>query len=324
MKIPFPVKLRILTLIFFISLSGCSLNTLFEPLSGQSEVINQQETPAWTFPSPHQSEKKLTFLAVGDAGTGEEPQKVVAAGMSRVASARSAQFVLYLGDNFYETGVSSAADPLWKTAFEDIYTQPSLQIPFYAVLGNHDYYGNEEAELEYALTHPRWKMPSRYYTFSAGISPGDSVQFFALDTEMQLDEKSDEAKNQLIWLDAELKKSKALWKVVFGHHPVRSNGDHGDTGELVALLKPILEKNKVTVYFCGHDHHLELIKPENGVPYVVTGAGGRHRDVTWRKNTKFATTNYGFVSAEVTASQFLLVFHGRFGNAIYAEVIGKR
>lgn len=317
-------KFLFLFSLILIIFSSCSPASLFDSPSGKSEVIDQQATPEWTFPDPPASGKKITFLAVGDAGTGEEAQKMVASGMAQTAEKRKAGFVLYLGDNFYETGVSSVSDTLWTTAFESIYKQSSLQIPFYAVLGNHDYYGNEEAELEYALSHDRWKMPARYYSFSAGISPGDSIDFFALDTEMLLDETSEEAKAQLIWLDAELKNSTAIWKVVFGHHPVRSNGDHGDTGELVALLKPILEANNVTAYFCGHDHHLELIKPENGVHYIVSGAGGKRRDVTWRKNTKFASTNFGFVSVEASATYFAVAFHARFGNVIYNEVIGKK
>ncbi|MBN8705554.1 MAG: metallophosphoesterase [Bacteroidetes bacterium] len=310
--------------LILITFSSCSPASLFDSPSGKSEVIDQQPTPEWTFPNPPASEKRITFLAVGDAGTGEDAQKIVASGMAHSAENRKAGFVLYLGDNFYESGVSSVSDPLWQTAFETVYNQSSLQIPFYAILGNHDYYGNEEAELEYALSHDRWKMPARYYSFSAGISPGDSIDFFALDTEMLLDETSDEAKAQLVWLDAELKQSSAIWKVVFGHHPVRSNGEHGNTGELVALLKPILEENKVTAYFCGHDHHLELIKPENGVNYIVSGAGGKRRNVTWRKNTKFASTNFGFVSVEASATYFAVTFHARFGNVIYSEVIGKK
>lgn len=325
MKKPFTlVKKLSFFFLFWVGVTTCNQNGSGEGQDTNSDVSAEQENLDLAFPDPYSSTKKLNFLIVGDAGTGEEPQKVVATGMHRVASKRSSAFVLYLGDNFYESGVTSVTDTLWKTAFENIYTQSSLQIPFYAILGNHDYLGNEEAQLEYALTHPRWKMPARYYSFSSGLSPGDSIRFFALDTEMLLNENSDEAKNQLLWLDSELKKSTAIWKVVFGHHPVRSNGDHGDTGELVALLKPILERNKVTAYFCGHDHHLELIKPENGVNYIVSGAGARKRDVTLRKNTKFAFAGFGFVSVDVSAHQFDVTFHARFGNQIYKEVIGKK
>jgi tartrate-resistant acid phosphatase type 5 len=35
--------------------------------------------------------------------------------------------------------------------------------------------------------------------------------------------------------------STAKWKIVVGHHPVRSIGHHGDTKELLTHLLPILE-----------------------------------------------------------------------------------
>ena len=42
------------------------------------------------------------------------------------------------GDNFYESGVDSISDDKWQTTFEAIYDAPALQVPWYAVLGNHD------------------------------------------------------------------------------------------------------------------------------------------------------------------------------------------
>jgi tartrate-resistant acid phosphatase type 5 len=49
----------------------------------------------------------------------------------------NAQFVLALGDNFYVDGVTNTTDRLWNTAFHDIYSASSLQIPWYPILGNH-------------------------------------------------------------------------------------------------------------------------------------------------------------------------------------------
>jgi len=38
-----------------------------------------------------------------------------------------------------------------------------------------------------------------------------------------------------------LRESRAKWKIVVGHHAIRSVGHHGDTKELVNLLLPILQ-----------------------------------------------------------------------------------
>jgi hypothetical protein len=40
-----------------------------------------------------------------------------------------AQFVLALDDNFYVDGVTNTTDHLWDTAFYNVYTASSLQVP---------------------------------------------------------------------------------------------------------------------------------------------------------------------------------------------------
>jgi acid phosphatase len=113
--------------------------------------------PAWaagTDPDP-----LVSFLAVGDWGRdGEFLQVEVAKRMGQAAQALEAAFVISVGDNFYEDGVASVDDPKWKTSFEDVYTAPSLQVPWYVALGNHDYRGEAQAQLDYARTRPagRW------------------------------------------------------------------------------------------------------------------------------------------------------------------------
>lgn len=59
-----------------------------------------------------------------------------------------------------------------------------------------------------------------------------------------------------------LSKKNVQWLLVFGHYPIFSRGEHGDTDELVDLLEPLFLKYNVSAYFCGHDHiteHRKLI-----------------------------------------------------------------
>jgi hypothetical protein len=48
-------------------------------------------------------------------------------------------FVVALGDNFYNYGVSSTTDSAWETHWKNVYIDkyPSLQVPWYSVIGNH-------------------------------------------------------------------------------------------------------------------------------------------------------------------------------------------
>ena len=78
---------------------------------------------------------RASFLVVGDWGRdGGSNQREVAIAMGRRAEEIGARFVVTTGDNFYEDGVKSVDDPLWRTSFEDIYTAPSLHRPSHAPL----------------------------------------------------------------------------------------------------------------------------------------------------------------------------------------------
>ncbi|HTY58406.1 MAG TPA: tartrate-resistant acid phosphatase type 5 family protein, partial [Bacteroidota bacterium] len=250
--------------------------------------------PAFHVPERNAGTRYLQFIAVGDFGTGGDEQREVGESMAAKAKSDSISFVLALGDNFYETGVRSVTDPAWQNGFEKMYDERSLQVPFYAVLGNHDYVDNPQAQVDYTNLSTRWRMPDRYYTFVSPIDDTTAVQFFCLDTNPLTDLSLKEARTlsdtslagrQIAWLDRELARSTARWKIVLGHHTVYSNGEHGSNEELRTLLEPLFIKYRVDVYLCGHDHHQELLTPVQGVYYIISGAGAKHRDVTWRDNT---------------------------------------
>ena len=65
-----------------------------------------------------------------------------------------------LGDNFYDSGVTSVTDPLWKTDYFNLYplSKPALQVPWYAIVGNHDYY-NTQNTAQARVTAPNGKTP---------------------------------------------------------------------------------------------------------------------------------------------------------------------
>ena len=104
--------------------------------------------------------KAVSFLVVGDWGhAGEGAQRAVAAQMAAAARSTKADFVISVGDLFYPDGVASVDDPQWRTSFEDVYAQFALYIPWYVVLGNHEYRGNPQAIVDYGRRARRWRMP---------------------------------------------------------------------------------------------------------------------------------------------------------------------
>src|SRR5580700_8873671 len=175
----------------------------------------------------------LNFFIVSDWGwNGFKAQQEVADQMARSAEKIEPSFIVSCGDNFQVQGVASVQDPLWVSNFENIYKHPSLQVDWYPVLGNHDYKGSTQAEIDYSNISRRWRMPSHYYTFVRKINDSVSVRLIFLDTSPLVDDyyskpgfpdiaKQDTAQ-QIAWLRDVLANSKEQWKLVFGHHPIYS------------------------------------------------------------------------------------------------------
>src|SRR5690606_8880847 len=92
----------------------------------------------------------IALIAIGDAGRhGAFTQKEVARDMGTVAEILDLNFTISVGDNFYPTGVQSTQDYQWISSFESIYTHHLLHEPWFVALGNHDYEGNVQAQIDY-------------------------------------------------------------------------------------------------------------------------------------------------------------------------------
>lgn len=251
----------------------------------------------------------LTFLAVGDWGrAGAFGQAEVAKAMADFADRTPVGFVVSTGDNFYDNGVTSVDDPEWRRSFEDIYARPSLRVPWYVVLGNHDYRGNVDAEVAYTKASERWRLPARYYTATESAGPDSRVQFFCLDTTPFIEEyrkpgsslkvSDQDTGAQLAWLEKDLAASTAPWKVAVGHHPIYSVGPHGDSPELMRDIKPLLEKYRVQAYVNGHDHSLQ-VRREGAIVYFTSGGGSKTTKVAPDPRAEFAEGVSGFMAFTV-------------------------
>ncbi|KAL7139684.1 hypothetical protein ABFS83_09G069900 [Erythranthe nasuta] len=283
----------------------------------------------------------VTFLAVGDWGRkGAFNQSAVALKMGEIGAKLGIDFVVSTGDNFYKHGLTSVNDSAFRESFTKIYTAKSLQRPWYAILGNHDYHGNTEAQLNPALKRRdrRWNC-HRSYIVRAGF-----LDIFFIDTTPFVTKyfaKVDKfnwkgilprdryLSNLLRDFKKSLRTSKATWKIVVGHHPVRSIGARGDTPELLRLLLPILQANKVPIYINGHDHCLEHIN-NTGVPieFLTSGGGSRawsnvsHRE-RLKNNLKFYYDGQGFLSVQLTRRAANIVFYDVYGKPLHTINLKK-
>jgi len=283
-----------------------------------------------------EGKKAYSFLIVSDWGwNGFYHQQEVADQMGKTADSIHANFIVSCGDNFQIQGVASAQDPLWNSNFENIYKALSLQVDWYPVLGNHDYKGSPQAEIDYSKISRRWRLTDHYYTITRRINDSISARLIFLDTPPLVDEywkraegypeitQQDSAK-QIRWLKDVLAHSKEQWILVFGHHPIYSaSHTHGDTKEMIEKVKPLLEKYHAQFYFCGHDHDLQRLHEKGGhVDYIVTGTGGEPRPFSSNNLTVFSGSEPAFTVVSFKADSIQINFVGATGKTIYS--FGRR
>jgi len=282
------------------------------------------------------SDGVLNFAIIGDWGRqGRPDQRQVARQMGIACRQAAAAFVVAVGDNFYERGVASLEDDHWQRSFEQVYDAPSLQVPWYVILGNHDYVGKCQPQLDYGKTHPRWIMPARYYTQSYQVDRATALDCFFIDTcpfiaEYQANPEfagelaGQDVGRQLTWLEQSLAGSKASWKLVFGHHPIYSSGlAHGNQPEIIQHILPLLQKYKVQAYFAGHDHDLEHLKVGD-LDLIVSGAGSEFRPVKVPATSPFSRAVSGFALASVQADSMRVRFIDNAGNELYTADLNRR
>jgi tartrate-resistant acid phosphatase type 5 len=265
---------------------GTTLIAPLNALAGESEThIESEDLSAIAGAN---NEYPLNFLAIGDWGrNGECEQLETAKQMGAWAKANPNDFVLALGDNFYPKGVVSEHDPLWHYSFESIYTAHSLQVDWFAILGNHDYYSEPDAQIRYSKISRRWNMPSRYYSkeVSLGKDKG-KVLFVMIDSQAIVHNIKDQfPEKQLAWIDQTLKQATTdvKWKIVVGHHPAYTVGPrikNYDTLAIREALTSILDKNKVDLYLSGHEHSIQHLKPNGFTHQFISGGGSELTPVT--------------------------------------------
>lgn len=229
--------------------------------------------------------ERLRFLATGDSGSGNAHQRAVGRRMGEIHRRAPVDLVLLAGDNIYPDGDLALVESTFKQPYSALLQDG---VPFHAVLGNHDIRIANGAQ---QIAYTPFGMKGRWYTLRRG-----PVQFFLLDTNGNVPWQ-----HQRPWLQKALAASTAPWKVVVGHHPMRSAGLYGDDPAAIARLTPLFRRYGVQLYINGHDHHYERTHPIDGTTYLTVGNGGAQlRTVLANANTARALSTYGF--AEVSVS----------------------
>ncbi|HEU4509369.1 MAG TPA: metallophosphoesterase [Pyrinomonadaceae bacterium] len=251
-------------------------------------------------------EGSLRFAAIGDTGTGSVKQRDVGAMMAEYRAVFPFEFVLMMGDNMY--GGESADD--FKKKFEEPYKELlDAKVKFYASLGNHD----QGLQVNYVNFNMNGK---EYYRFTK-----DNVAFYALNSNYM-------DKKQVAWLEKELSQDTSEWKICFLHHaPYSSAKKHGSDDQLREVVEPIFLKYGVNVVLAGHDHVYERVKPQKGIYYFVSGAGGKLRTGDLKAASPLTDKAYDkdmhFMLFEVVDDQMYFQTISRTGETVDTGVMAR-
>jgi predicted MPP superfamily phosphohydrolase len=220
---------------------------------------------------------KIKFIAIGDFGTGDDNQSGIAAQMLRDHKTSPLDFVIAVGDNIYPDGGGRHFEKKFARPYAGLIREG---VKFHAVLGNHDVRDGRGDQCQYPLFNMNGQC---HYT----IKKGDGLaEFFMIDsTAFDM--------TQAGWLEGVLKESTAKWKIAVFHHPIYSSaGEHGSDVALRRRIEPLLARYGVNVVLSGHDHTYERVKPQQGVQYFVTGAGGKVRPGDVNMSSPFRAMSY--------------------------------
>ena len=272
----------------------------------------------------------IRFIAVGDIGSQSPIQQQVAQSANTVCTTSGCDFVLLLGDNLYPKGLTHRGDSRLEALIQDSYG--AMNLPIYAVLGNHDY-GNDHGtqidwsagwhQIHWAESQPSFHIPAPAYSFYAGNAlflAVDTTEFFWAD-----------ASGQREWLHTTLAKDSSAWRIVFAHHPYRSNGEHGNAGTYEGVpgfpylsgraVEQLYEEElcgEIDLGLAGHDHSRQWIEA-CGTSWIISGAGAKTTPLVDRGNSPlFASATEGFVWVELTGDAMNVVFYDAEGLIDFA------
>ena len=263
---------------------------------------------------------EVRLIAVGDWGDESNAQFQTIAGMD--AASKSLDGVhagLFLGDNFYPDGVKSVDDDLWRRCFVEAFDTEQLgNLTWHAVLGNHDWRGNVQAQIDYSKRNKRWSMPGHYWRKDFGPEGENPLlSVLGIDT----DKHFEPWKTQLDWLESQLRELRqASWpRVVIGHHTLVSYSNHGFTDYMMSEFEPLFSRFGVAAYLCGHDHGMQVCE-KHGVTYAVLGGGGAGLyDVENGPLSKFSARSHGFGVLRVARKRLDIECRDTSGKVLHTQ-----
>ena len=268
----------------------------------------------------------VTFAAIGDYGDGSVAESDVA----DLINGWGVDFVIGAGDNrygsiSYDTSVGRDYCNFMTDVSSGSYCAGGISATnaFFPAPGNHDY--TDGSGINEYLSY--FSLPGagvqtsgtsgseRYYDVVQG-----PVHIFVIDSQAARG-STQEMNAQKAWLQTAMEASTAAWQVVLLHHAPYSSGSHGSYPE---LQWPYAAWGADAV-FAGHDHIYERLTAD-GIPYFVTGLGGRsiYSYGSIKSNSDFRYNgDYGAMRVTASEGEMTFEFIDRSGTLIDSHMVDK-
>ncbi|MCW2926571.1 MAG: metallophosphoesterase [Thermoleophilia bacterium] len=232
------------------------------------------------------------FSALGDYGGGHSPQDEIAKNVLK----GKPDLLVTLGDNVYFNGTEAEFAKKWDPP--KWFGKIREEIPVMPSMGNHDV-RREPDGIPYFKRFPELNN-ARFYSYDH-----KGVHFVSVDTTESLEPGSP----QLKWLEKDLAKSEADWKVLYYHHPLLP-GQLGMKTPNLGYMSPLIAKYGVDLLLTGHEHNYQRSKPmnANGTIEVLAGGGGEslHPFVTKvPEHNAYRDVDFGHLEVEVTGDKLV-------------------
>ncbi|MFT5886806.1 MAG: hypothetical protein ACI9IP_003277 [Arcticibacterium sp.] len=266
----------------FMNITGLSPNTKYYYSVGTSSTVMQNLTDNYFITPPIAGTvKKTRILTMGDIGNGDQNQKLVTDMFLQNVQDKYIDLYLPLGDLVYRLNGESTDGGTEKNFDYNFfqmmqYDRIMKQTPIYPIVGNHEYYNYDNANIDFTnFNRPYFQlfnMPTageeggvasgseRFYSFNKSNIHFVVLDAYGWDTYPTGDPANDTTfatlphassplsnhafnwevgNSQMVWLMADLAANTQKWTVVSLHAPIYSKGSHDSDGPGDWYIPPI-------------------------------------------------------------------------------------
>lgn len=252
---------------------------VYQIYDGRGKAVSDTRT----FRTPSGSEKQTKFIFIGDVQY-ETRERDYHIWQELLESAyeknRDAAFVLTAGD-MVDSNNSRADWEVFLESGENVFAS----VPVMTAIGNHETDGTIPSYLDMMALPKNGPagLAEEFYSFDYGLCHITVMNSsFLLKERQRADGEilyAKEKKAVIKWLEDDLEKTQAKWKIVCMHHqPYSANDINKVYKRIRESWVPLMEKHGVVLCFSGHQHLYMRTEEINGITYIQGNSGQKRSD----------------------------------------------